>query len=59
MYRHIRLAFKAVPADDMFQKKMDELFSGMLNVFGISDDTLIAGFNEQGKDHNEILDKVL
>ena len=47
------------PVGDMFQKKIDELFSGMPNVFGIADDILIAGFNELGRDHDAILDKVL
>ena len=40
----------------MFQK--DELFTGMPNVFGIADDISIAGFNEQGRDHDAILDEV-
>ena len=31
----------------------------MPNVFRIGDDILIAGFDEQGKDHEETLDKVL
>ena len=31
----------------------------MPNVFGIADDILIAGFNKQVKDHDEILDKIL
>ena len=43
----------------MFQKKIDELFSGTPNVFGTADDISIAGFNEQSKDHNEKLNKVL
>ena len=43
----------------MFQKKIDELFSGMQNVFSTADGIFIAGFNKQGKDHNETLDKVL
>ena len=43
----------------MFQKKIDELFSGILNVFGIADENLIAGFDERSKDHDEILEKVL
>ena len=34
----------------MFQKKKDELFSVMPNIFGITDDSLIAGFDEQGRD---------
>ena len=31
----------------------------MPNVFSITDGILIAGFDEQGKDHYEILEKVL
>ena len=31
----------------------------MPNVFDIADDILIAGFDEQGKDHDETLYKVL
>ena len=31
----------------------------MPNVFSIADDILFAGFNEEGKDHNETFDKVL
>ena len=31
----------------------------MPNVFGIGDDILIAGFDEEGKDYNEALRKVL
>ena len=42
----IRLSFGAGPVGDMFQKKIDELFSGMSNVFGIADDILIIGFDE-------------
>ena len=31
----------------------------MLNVFGIANDILIAGFDEWGKDHDETLEKGL
>ena len=31
----------------------------MPNVFGIAADILIAGFDDQGKDHDAALDKVL
>ena len=31
----------------------------MLYVFGVSDDILIAGLDEQGRDHDTMLDKVL
>ena len=44
---------------NMFQKKIDEIFSGMSNVFSIADDILIAGFDVQVKDHDEILEKML
>ena len=57
-YRYIRLPYVATLAGDMFQK-IGELFSGMSNVYGIADDILIEGFNEQGNDHDETLEKVL
>ena len=36
----------------MSQEKIDNLFSVMPNVIGIADDILIAGFDEQCKDHD-------
>ena len=42
-----------MPACDMFQKKTDQLFNGVPNVFGIADDILISGFDELGRDHDE------
>ena len=58
-YRYIRLPFRVALMGDLFQKKMDELFSGMSNVFVIADDILIAGFDELFKDHDETLEKML
>ena len=43
----------------MFWKKIDDLFSSMPNSFNIVDDILIAGLDEQGKDHDKTLDKVV
>ena len=43
----------------MFLKRIDKLFNGMPNVFGIADDILIAGLDELGRDHSAILDKVM
>ena len=43
----------------MFQKKIDELFSSMANAFGIANDIFIAGFDGEGKDDDETLEKVL
>ena len=40
-------------------EKMDELFQGLPSVFGISDDILIAGFNDMGRDYDATLNKVL
>ena len=51
------MCHKVQPQQDMLQKKTDEIFNHMPN--GTVDDILIAGFYEQGKDHNETLDKVL
>ena len=33
----------------MFQKRINQLFSGMSNVFDIVDDILIAGFDEYSR----------
>ena len=46
-------------AGDMLQKMIDELFSGMPNVFSIDDNILIVGFDEMDRDHKATLDKVL
>ena len=43
----------------MFEKKRDKLFGDMSNVCGIADEILIVGFDKQGEDHDETLDKVL
>ena len=43
----------------MFHKKTDEVFSSMLNVFGIADDILIVGFDKYARDHDDVLEKVL
>ena len=57
-YRCIRLPFGVAPVGNIFQKKIDVIFT-MPNVFHISDDILIAGFDKQSKDHGETLNKVL
>ena len=58
-YQYIRLLFGEVPVGDMFEKKVDKLFNNIPNVFGISNDILIAGFDEEGSDHDKMLKKVL
>ena len=54
-YRYRQLPFNVVPTGVMFQRKIHQLFQGLLNVFGITDDILIVGFNEKGRDHNATL----
>ena len=56
-YRH--LLFGAAPVGDMFQHKIDEFFSDMPNVFGIVDDILVIGYDENGADHDAAVHKVL
>ena len=50
-YRYKRLPFAAVPVGDMFQRKIDEIFKDLPNVFGIADDILVVGYDVDGKDH--------
>ena len=42
-----------------FQCKIDEIFNDMPNVFGIGDDILVIGYNENGADHDAMVHKVL
>ena len=46
-------------AGDVFQKKIDELFNDIPEIFGITDDILIAGFDAVGRDHDTWLEQVL
>ena len=43
----------------MFQHKIDEIFNDILNVFGITDDILVIGYDENGADHDAAVHKVL
>ena len=58
-YGYIRLPFRGAPARDVFQKKINELSSGMPNAFDTADDIAIIVFDEQGKNHDKTLEKVL
>ena len=51
--------FGVASAGDKLQRKIDEIFQGFSNVFGIADDIVIAGFDDLGRDHNATLEKVL
>ena len=54
-YLHIRLPLGTALVGYMLQKKIDELFKGVPNVFDIADDILIAGYDEGDKDHDEVI----
>ena len=58
-FQYIQLSFGVAPVGDMLQKKTDDIFSGMPNVFSIADYVILTGFMEQGRDHDATLDKVL
>ena len=56
-----RLPFGAAPSGNMLQKKIDELFNDICNVFGIAHDSLFlfTGFDGDGRDHDVRLEQVL
>ena len=54
-YRYKRLPFGAASTGDMFQHKIDEIFKDLPNVFGITDDILVVGYDGDGKDHDKTL----
>ena len=43
----------------MFQRKINELYQGLLNIFGIADDFLIGEFDNICRNHDATFDKVL
>ena len=43
----------------MFQCKIDEIFSDMPNIFGIMNDILVIGYDDDGTDHDAMVHKVL
>ena len=57
-YKFKQLPFGAAPVGNMFQYKIDEMFNDMPNIFGIGDDILIIGYDNDGTDHDEAVHKV-
>ena len=47
-----KLPFGANPPGNMFQKKIDKILKELPNVFGIADDILAVGYNDNGRDHD-------
>ena len=58
-YQYIKLPFGAATAGNIFQKKIDEFFNDISNVFGIADNILITRFDAEGRDHDVCLQQVL
>ena len=58
-YRYKWLPFGAAPAGNRFQRKIDDIFKNIPNVFGIADDILVAGYEADGKDHDKTVGRVL
>ena len=47
------LPFGAALAGDMFQRKIDDIFKDHPNVYGTTEDVVVAGYEADGKDHEE------
>ena len=58
-YQYKQLPFRAVPAGNMFQWKIDEIFNDMPNVFRIADDILVIGYDKDSAAHDEAVVNVL
>ena len=58
-YQYKGLPLRAAPVGNMFQQKIDEVFNDMPNVFGIPDDILVIGYNEDGTGHDKAVYNVL
>ena len=58
-HMYIHVLFGAAPTGNMLQGKKDKIFNDMPNVFGIVDDILVVGCDNNGRDHDETVHKVL
>ena len=50
-----QLHLGAAWAGNMFQRKFNEIANDLPNVFGIADDILVAGYDTDGKDHDDTI----
>ena len=53
------VTFRSSTSSNMFQRKIDEIFKDFPNVFGTADDILVVGYEADGKDHDETVQKML
>ena len=58
-YRYQKIIVWTTTAGDMFQRKIDEIFKDLPNLFGTVDDILVVGYEIDDKDHDETLWRVL
>ena len=58
-YSYKQLPLGAAPTRDMFLRKIDKIFKELPNLFGIADDILVVGYEVDGEDHDETLQRVL
>ena len=58
-YRYKWLSLGTASADGVFRRKTDEIFKELPNVFGIADDILIVGYDDNGRDHDNLLRRLL
>ena len=58
-YRFSRLPFGVVSVGNMFQRKINEIFKGLPNVYNKADDILTVGYDADGRDHNRTLRQVM
>ena len=47
------------PTGNMFQRKIDEIFKNLHDVFDIVDDISVVGYASDGKDYDDTLQSVL
>ena len=52
------LPFGVAPADDMVQKKINEISKDLPNVFGIADGILIEGYVTDSIDHDRTMRQI-
>ena len=44
---------------DMFQRKINEIFNDIPNIFGMADDILVIGYDKDGAHHDKAVYNVL
>ena len=55
----MRLPFGAASAGDILQRKIEEIFKGLPNVFGFAGDISVVGYDSDVENHDDIVQKVL